>query len=163
MISEPYILILLKLKNKIFVVLHFDLKVIGTIKTKTQKINNYNKSRLMKQLLFLFMMCLCITAAQAQLLKKLKAKVDQSAKDVKTKVKEKAETAPDRVIDHTATKVETKAETKINNKENKANSKVDKTVDKVDSIKLKKQKNETAKDSVSGTAYRNVLQKKLQN
>ena len=115
----------------------------------------------MKKAAILFLLCICITATQAQLLKKLKAKVDQSAKDVKTKVKEKAETAPDRVIDHTANKVQTKAETKIDNKENKANSKVDKTVDKVDSIKIKKQKTEEAKDSVSGTGYNNQLQKKI--
>jgi hypothetical protein len=90
---------------------------------------------------------MCITSAHAQFLKKLKSKVDQSAKDVKTKVKDKAETTPDRVIDHAANKVDSKAENKIDNKENKANSKVDKTVDKVDSIKIKKAKTDDVKDS----------------
>ncbi|MEP6673881.1 MAG: hypothetical protein ABJA78_01955 [Ferruginibacter sp.] len=115
----------------------------------------------MKQFIMCCFMCACIANTQAQLLKKLKAKVDQSSKDVKAKVKEKAETAPDRVIDHAAAKVETKTETKIDSKENKANSKVDKTVDKVDSIKIKKQKAEQQKDSIPGTAYRNVLQEEI--
>lgn len=106
----------------------------------------------MKKILILSIMLACIIPVRAQLLKKLKSKIDQSAKEVKAKVKEKAETAPDRVIDHTANKVETKAESKIDNKENKANSKVDKTVDKVDSIKIKKPVLKEPKDSLSGTA-----------
>jgi hypothetical protein len=93
-------------------------------------------------------MSVCFIPAQAQFFKKLKAKVDQSANEVKLKVKDKAETAPDRVIDHTANKVQTKAESKIDSKENKANTKVDKTVDKVDSIKIKKSKTEEVKDSI---------------
>jgi exonuclease VII large subunit len=101
----------------------------------------------MKKILALFVMCVCLTTAHAQFLKNLKSKVDQSAKDVKDKVKKKAETSPDRVIDHAANKVETKADSKIDNKENKANNKVDKTVDKVDSIKIKKTKTEEAKDT----------------
>ena len=113
----------------------------------------------MKKIMLCCLIAACIAPVQAQLLKKLKAKVDQSAKDVKTKVKEKAETAPDRVIDHAATKVDTKAETKIDNKENKVNSKVDKTVDKVDSIKIKKTKEQ--KDTLSGSTYRNGLQQKI--
>ena len=103
----------------------------------------------MKKILLLAALTAIVTYSEAQLLKKLKDKVNQSAKDVKTKVKEKAETAPDRVIDHTANKVQTKAETKIDNKENKANSKVDKTVDKVDSIKIKKQKADTITDTTA--------------
>ena len=103
----------------------------------------------MKKLIILAVMSFCISNVQAQLLKKLKDKVNQSAKDVTTKVKAKAETAPDRIIDHASTKVETKAESKIENKENSANSRVDKTVDKVDSIKVKKQKVEVVKDSVA--------------
>jgi hypothetical protein len=106
----------------------------------------------MKKLFILLVMCLCISATQAQFLKKLKAKIDQSAKDVKAKVKEKVETAPDRIIDHTANKVQTKAESKIDAKENKANSKVDNTVDKVDSIKIKKLLTKEPKDSLQGTA-----------
>ncbi|MGG9960412.1 hypothetical protein [Ferruginibacter sp. SUN106] len=101
----------------------------------------------MKRLLIFSIICACLAPVHAQFLKKLKSKVDQSAKDVKAKVKDKAETAPDRVVDHTANKVETKAESKIDNKENKANGTVDKTVDKVDSIKIKKVKTEEAKDS----------------
>lgn len=106
----------------------------------------------MKKLFILLVMCLCISATQAQFLKKLKAKIDQSAKNVKTKVKEKVESSPDRVIDHTANKVQTKAESKIDNKENKANNKVDNTVDKVDSIKIKKLLSKEPKDSLQGTA-----------
>ncbi|MEO6133560.1 MAG: hypothetical protein ABIP35_00315 [Ginsengibacter sp.] len=103
----------------------------------------------MRKIIILAVMSFCISNVQAQLFKKLKDKVNQSAKNATTKVKVKAQTAPDRVIDHAANKVETKAESKITNKENSANSHVDKTVDKVDSIKLKKQKVESAKDSVA--------------
>lgn len=106
----------------------------------------------MRKIIILALMSFCISNVQAQLFKKLKDKVNQSAKNATTKVKVKAETAPDRVIDHAANKVETKAETKITNKENKANNEVDKTVDKVDSIKLKKQKVESQKDSVAKNA-----------
>ncbi len=106
----------------------------------------------MKQLIMCWFLCACIAPAKAQLFKKLKDKVNESAKNATTKVTTKAETAPDRVIDHASTKVETKAEAKIDNTEKKANSKVDKTVDKVDSIKIKKQKNEIPKDSVAKNA-----------
>jgi hypothetical protein len=101
----------------------------------------------MNKVLIILVISMCVTSAHAQFLKKLKAKVEQSANEVKAKVKDKAETAPDRVIDHTANKIDTKAESKIDNKENKANSKVDKTVDKVDSIKIKKAKTEEVKDT----------------
>ena len=97
-------------------------------------------------------MSFCIGNVQAQLFKKLKDKVNQSAKNGTIKVKTKAETAPDRVIDHAANKVEIKAESKITNKENRVNSEVNKKVDKVGSIKLKKQETEILKDSVANTA-----------
>lgn len=102
----------------------------------------------MRKIIILAVMSFCIGNVHAQLFKKLKDKVNQSAKSVTSKVKTKAATAPDRVIEHAANKVDTKAETKIANKENKANNEVDKTVDKVDSIKLKKLKVESPKDSV---------------
>ena len=115
----------------------------------------------MRKIIILAVMFFCISNVQAQFFKKLKDKVNQSAKNVATKVKVKAETTPDRVIDHAANKVDTKAETKITNKENKANDEVDKKVDKVDSIKLRKQKTEPVKDSVSASTYRNELQQKI--
>lgn len=101
----------------------------------------------MKNSLIILFFCSIGLKTNAQFFKKLKSKVDQSVTDVRTKVKDKAESSPDRVIDHTAKKVDSKAEGKIDKKENKANSKVDKTVDKVDSIKIKKAKNEETKDS----------------
>jgi len=106
-------------------------------------------------------MSVCFIPAHAQFLKKLKAKVDQSANGVKTKVKDKAETAPDRVIDHSANKVQTKAESKIDNKENKANTKVDNTVDKVDSIKIKKAKNDEVKDSIQNKTALSFTRKEI--
>jgi hypothetical protein len=111
----------------------------------------------MKILIFLVSFCSTSTLLNAQLLKKLKAKVDQNILDVKAKVKEKAEKAPEKVIDHAGAKIDTKAESKIENKENKANSKVDKTVDKIDSIKIKKPSTKAAKDSMPGTALINYL------
>ncbi len=111
----------------------------------------------MKRLFILSVMSLFIISAQAQFFKKLKTKINESSRDVKGKIKEKAATAPDRIIDHAATKVETKAETKIDNKETNANSKVDKTVDKVDSIKIKKPTPKEPVDSVPGTAQIHLI------
>lgn len=106
----------------------------------------------MKKILLLSIMCVFITSANAQFLKKLKAKVNQSAGDVAAKVKDKAVKTPDRVIDHTANKVENKAGSKIDSIETKADNKVDKTVDKTDSIKIKKDPAKEPKDSLPGNA-----------
>ena len=111
----------------------------------------YQQFTIMKKIVIFFILCVSISSSNAQFFKKLKAKIDQSAKDVKAKLKEKVESSPDRVIDHTANKVQTKAESKIDDKENKANSKVDNTVDKVDSIKIKKLLGKQPEDSLKKT------------
>jgi 5-hydroxyisourate hydrolase-like protein (transthyretin family) len=105
----------------------------------------------MKKILLFSILYGFVISAEAQFLKKLKAKVDQSAGDVKTKVIDKAEKTPDRVIDHAANKVENKADSKIDSIETRANTKVDKTVDKADSIQIKKPTPKESKDSVPGS------------
>lgn len=101
----------------------------------------------MKNSIIILLFCGIGLKTNAQFFKKLKSKVDQSVTDVRTKVEGKAESLPDRVIDHTAKKVDNKAEGKIDKKESKTNGKIDKTVDKVDSIKIKKAKLKEGKDS----------------
>lgn len=93
----------------------------------------------MKNSIIILLFCSIGLKTNAQFFKKLNNKVDQSITDVRTKVKDKAGSSPDRVIDHTAKKVDNKAEGKMDKKENKANAKVDKTIDKIDSVKIKSQ------------------------